>query len=97
MEGLITLAVVIVLAVYIVGKVVAATRAPDAGKKRDKSSAEAKIPDDAAKRARLEEEVWENLANIRKKRQERVADAVTDDPHRAAKVVRRMMRGKDVK
>lgn len=45
-------------------------------------------------RKEKEDELLEQVAELRKRRQNRVADAVKEDPVRAAKVLRTMMRGK---
>lgn len=85
MSYLLTLAILVFLAAIVVLMLWASARRAAAKREEEKL---------VAKRAGLEEEVLERLARIRKKKQEAVADAVRDDPERAAKVVRNMMRNR---
>lgn len=48
-------------------------------------------------RKEKEGELLEQVAELRKRHQNRVADAVKEDPARAAKALRAMMRGKTAK
>lgn len=88
MAGLVTLGVVLVLAVLLAIKVTRDTRRPRRKQARE-APAESK-----ADRERKEEALMEQVAAIRKKQEKAVADAIHDDPERAAKVMRRMMRDK---
>ena len=86
MAYLLTLALVAVLLVVLVIRTIAV---------RVRKANEEKLRlKEREHRREKEEELLEQVAELRKRRQNRVADAVKEDPVRAAKVLRTMMRGK---